>query len=267
MESVTPTVETDNAVFAQVVDQQTKQLRRHNTAVAYDPKVLEFKSFCSFVFSCEPEFVRDLVTPDKVFNFMFYQCYREKRKAGGKGKGSGGTFPVVDYNRVMDQYRNTSREEWTLPMNPLGYSAINTYRSSIQGLFKEQQAQRANSYVWEQIWNIRCEDLAQLMKKRKTVISRALYEEKVDHQFSSYKATGQGVAIENEFFKRSCDTNLRSAFSWTRNRFVFLFTKCGILRCESVYKAELSDLLHVKGKAPKDVHGWAVLVMQIAVGK
>jgi hypothetical protein len=52
-----------------------------------------------------------------------------------------------------------------------------------------------------------------------------------------------------------------------RNRFVFNWSKSGILRCESVYKAKLSDTLHVSYQAPKDPHPWTALIMSIALGK
>ena len=54
---------------------------------------------------------------------------------------------------------------------------------------------------------------------------------------------------------------------WYRNRFVFNWSKSGILRCESIYKAELSDTFHVTFQAPKDPHPWTALVMSIALGK
>jgi hypothetical protein len=41
----------------------------------------------------------------------------------------------------------------------------------------------------------------------------------------------------------------------------------GILRCESIYKAKLSDTLHVSYQAPKDPHPWTALIMSIALGK
>ena len=125
----------------------------------------------------------------------------------------------------------------------------------------------ANRWTWEQIWNVHCEELATLMKKRKAHIARARYEEKVDHQFSSYKALGEVDSIEAELHRRCCNASLRQAFSALRNRFVFLFSMKGILWCESLYKAELSDLLHVSNKAPKDVHPFAILIMQIAISK
>lgn len=48
---------------------------------------------------------------------------------------------------------------------------------------------------------------------------------------------------------------------------MFLYSTNGILRCESIYQAELSDCFIVKHKAQKDMHPWDVLVMNIWRGK
>ena len=129
----------------------------------------------------------------------------------------------------MTRYRNKPREQWSPPENPLGYSQINIYKSSIKQLFKTQVASIANRWTWEQIWNVHCVELATSMKKQKAHIARARYEEKADHQFSSYKALGEVDSIEVELHRRCCNASLRQAFSALRNRFVFLFLMKGIL--------------------------------------
>lgn len=52
-----------------------------------------------------------------------------------------------------------------------------------------------------------------------------------------------------------------------RNRFCFLFSKSGILRCESLFNAELSDTFFVSNQGKLDVHKWDALVMTIFNGK
>ena len=46
-----------------------------------------------------------------------------------------------------------------------------------------------------------------------------------------------------------------------------LFTTSGILRCESLYKAELSNFIGLRMKKTTDVHSLYLLIMQIATGK
>ena len=93
-----------------------------------------------------------------------------------------------------------------------------------------------------------------------------MYKEKMDHSFSFFKAHGEVKKLEDAMFLRGVGNGLRAAYASMRNRFVFLYSKTGVLRCESIYKAELSDISHVKSKAPKDVHQWTALIMQISQG-
>lgn len=53
-----------------------------------------------------------------------------------------------------------------------------------------------------------------------------------------------------------------------RNRFAFLYSVFGILRCESLIHAELSDLFFISHKnIQKDPHEWDALIMSILQGK
>ena len=53
-----------------------------------------------------------------------------------------------------------------------------------------------------------------------------------------------------------------------RHRFIFLFTMNGLLRGESVFKVELSDLFNLSIKQMDDIHNLSILTMlQMATGK
>lgn len=259
----------DNVHLQRAVNQQTEEARPINTRLAYNPKVQEYKDFCDALFPNEQNMaIRYLVDPNKVFNFMFYQCYRAKRKTGGKNRPDDySSFDMDEYKAVMAQYRSGSEQQLAIPQNPLGYSAINTYKSSIKNLHKAEVANMTTRWTWPQIWNIHCEELANLMKKRKAKVNKLNYVEKVDATFSAYKAHGEVPRIEEALFNKGIDASVRNAFAWLRHRFVFLFSYRGILRCESLYKAELSDFLHVQRQAPKDPHPLSILIMTITTGK
>jgi hypothetical protein len=62
---------------------------------------LEFRDYCSAIFTREPEDCRFTVSESKVFGFLFYQAFREKRKRGPNKKHH---FDEEDYTRVMNQY-------------------------------------------------------------------------------------------------------------------------------------------------------------------
>ena len=61
--------------------------------------------------------------------------------------------------------------------------------------------------------------------------------------------------------------NKRSAVTQLRNRYVLTHTTSGILRFESLRKAELSDFLALNIKRKKDVHSCTVMVTQLPTGK
>ena len=68
-------------------------------------------------------------------------------------------------------------------------------------------------------------------------------------------------------WEKASGSGWRSCLAWLRNRYCFLQTYSGILRCESVQKAELSDLLSIDMQKSSDIHNIELLVMQIATGK
>ena len=48
-----------------------------NTTAAYDPKSQEFINYCRSLYKDEDDC--EVITPDKVFGFMYYQAYRGKK--------------------------------------------------------------------------------------------------------------------------------------------------------------------------------------------
>jgi hypothetical protein len=92
----------------------------------------------------------------------------------------------------------------------------------------------------------------------------------LDNNFAPLANTTDAIKKLEQYVFDDLDTSgSRSVFCYARNRFVFLHrTVGGILRGESVCKAELSDsLFHMVGKVDKDVHKYIVLIQQILTGK
>ena len=92
------------------------------------------------------------------------------------------------------------------------------------------------------------------------------FSEKVSHAFSPYLDVEKYPDMEKYLWERG-EGSQRFAFSWLRNRMCLLFSTSAILRCESLFKAELSDFLSIRVKAPKDVHQMQAVVMQMMTGK
>jgi hypothetical protein len=86
-------VERDNSDLTRAVHHETRKTRPDNTSIAYDPKVEEFRGYCDSLYNHLGAEVRYQVTPDKVYNFIFYQSHREKKKPG-KGKRGERRRPV-----------------------------------------------------------------------------------------------------------------------------------------------------------------------------
>jgi hypothetical protein len=88
----------------------------------------------------------------------------------------------------------------------------------------------------------------------------------VSHEFSPYLAVERFPEIESYMWERG-ESGQRFVFSWLRHRMCLLFTTSAILRCKSLFKAELSDLLCIRYKALKDVHTMHAVVMQMMTVK
>ncbi len=67
----------------------------------YGPKWEEFKRYCELQHSNHPEEPVYFINADKVQNFIYYQCSREKQKVGGMKSGQKHAFDCQDYARVV----------------------------------------------------------------------------------------------------------------------------------------------------------------------
>jgi hypothetical protein len=253
-----------------------------NTSLAYSPKIGEFIQFCDYKYSRHDASSRYIVTCEKIYTFLFYQCMRDKRKRGGYRKKKKSedveevdtalatTFSPSDFKAVIKKYSSTTDAglaDWPEPDNPVGYDTINTYKSSIKNLWERQVARCSNNLSWSHVWTIDCKNLVKVVKERKAFIDKKNYVEKIDHEFAPYTAMEEVHRIEKALWKKGESGGLRMAYAWLRNRFCLLNSLNGILRCESLYKAELSDLLCLQMKKQRDPHPLTLLIMQMATGK
>jgi hypothetical protein len=72
--------------------------------------------------------------------------------------------------------------------------------------------------------------------------------------------------MEKKLWERNSHATDAQAMAGLRDRFTFLLTTHGVLRGESLFKAELSDMLHLihEGRDPTPI---GILILQIATGK
>jgi hypothetical protein len=259
-----------SAIVMRNVVQDIVQLNTvDNTLLAFDPKVEEFKQFCDYVYSSlKDQGQRHLVESEKVEAFILYQAFREKFSTGGK-KNLKDAFNVAAYTAYKsnyDKYRCGELKVFPEPKCPLGHSQINTYKYAILKLHRQQVNNKCNAYPWDHVWVQSIEDIKTLVKKRRDRIAKTNYQEKVDHEITPYQGVTEIPRMEQLMFDKGADC-IRSAHAWSRHRFIFLATTCGILRYESLDKAELSDTLTVEVQNASDPHPLTIAIMQIATGK
>jgi hypothetical protein len=253
-----------------------------NTKKVYDRVEREWTAFCNwFKDHHDPqrhapgtnEFPTHIESL-KVYDFMFYQCFRKKQQPGGIGGGVSLTFNGLEYEEVTREY-NDAHIKWKADPtgNPMpdpedggvGFSAIMQYRAGLKKLFDRQSHLNINGNTWEKVWMLGAKELVKIVESRRMRIKRENYEEKVTKEFAGYHAVDRFDEIEEAFWERSF-TSMRTAFPYIRHRMLLLYTTSGILRCESLTKADLSDFQGLTVKKETDIDPLYVMISQIPEG-
>ena len=151
------------------------------------------------------------------------------------------------------------------PEDPVGEATISLYKTVIHTIYVEQTAKRIQSRTWDQVWTLPLQNLHNLVEIRQATAAKCNYKEKFDQDFAPYEIAEEFPTIEQQMWNK-CKCN-RSTAAWIRHRFCLLFSTNGILRCESLFKADLSDFVGLWTKATTDVHPIYIMIMQIAQGK
>mgnify|MGYP002784412878 CR=1 FL=1 len=207
------------------------------------------------------------MTSQKVYNFMFYQLFRSKNSGTSRALTN---FNGRDYDRVLAEYsihlENYTRHGIPIPHPPegLGKSSLHQYRAYLRKIHASHVAENLTSLPFELVFTERCKKLIKTGEMRKTKQDRENYKEKVDKVFGPYHAVEKMDDVEDKMWSRS--KKIKGSGSWLRNRFIFLYTTAGILRSESLFRAELSDFLFIKVKKPEDIHSLLLMITQIPEG-
>jgi hypothetical protein len=111
---------------------------------------------------------------------------------------------------------------------------------------EEHEMKHLTNLKWDQVNVPTIERMVQQAVQRGPETKKRNYGEKVDHDTAPYQLVEAFPDIEKLLCEHGIN-NLKSAFSWLRHRYVLLVHSyhC-ILRCESIFKGELSDCLMVK---------------------
>jgi hypothetical protein len=253
--------------LSQAVIAMMRADRPQNSINVKDPKIQEFKDYCTSQY--KDGLMRWGLWPKKIYLFMFFQAMRPQRKRGGRGGNPGKGFDDEEYKTVLASYREWMSNPTSPPVGPekpIGISQFVHYMLAIKDIWEDLSTQGFCSLTWEQLWNLPLKNLLKYVKGRKETVRRANYMEKLDHEFAPYQAIEDFPRIEEALWEKGA-RNYRSAYAYLRHRFCLLFSTSGILRCESLYKAELSDFLGLAYKQDTDVHKFYMMIMQISTGK
>ena len=96
-----------------------------NTNRAYDPKMLEFKQFCASLYG--NDYLAPIVTEEKIFAFLFYQAYREKKTKKSRQLCTDSTvsrFDREDYNEVTKKFAKALKKMRIWPWETIWASVL-----------------------------------------------------------------------------------------------------------------------------------------------
>jgi hypothetical protein len=268
------------ALHAQQVLIEGYASRPNNTHLCYNNRVKEFIQYCEAKY-CNDSAAQNAttVTEEKLFGFLHYQSrrpVRPRRKKSSYRKKSYNTPTVTDENDNPEDdgiFNETEYDYYMSPQNinlcaskPVGYSVINHYMCSILDLHQQQVDNGCNNITKEQLRSNRIRKLLANVKVRKTSIAKENFEERLTGEFSPYTSVSEIPRLERGLFERNKTSSLRSLSS-LRDRYALLQTISGILRGESMIKADLSDLCDLVHNHSSQSYPIHILVMRIAQGK
>jgi Centromere DNA-binding protein complex CBF3 subunit, domain 2/Transcriptional activator of glycolytic enzymes len=266
-----------NSLLEETILEMREEGRPANTAKTMDNKIREFFQFCDLQYPNDP--YNYILEFEKVYRFMFYQSFREQKKRGGSkqerlARAQGDYFDNELYVSIVSRFNSIPDEGpdvprlFPIPKNPIGVSTFDMYKAVFRKIYKVQLARKVNERHWEQIWQLGLDELYHHVKERAPKLKKETYQEKVDGAFSPYSIVEHYDKIEAQFWDDSNTQGRRSIHCALRHRFCILYLTSGILRSESLYRAELSDFLCFKcPKLETDVHDLFLMINQIPVGK
>ena len=173
-----------------------------NTNRAMDPKMLEFKQFCTSVYGNQG-YLTQIVTEEKAFAFLFYHAYREKKRKKKRLSCSDSEvqrFDRADYDKIM------TSANFNLDIDPntedesigdvLGWDMVNHYRCAIKRVLRHQRDNNANTLRNEDLDSERITRLLENVGKRKDRVAKANFKERMDGEFTPYKMISEVNLIE-----------------------------------------------------------------------
>jgi hypothetical protein len=208
-----------------------------------------------------------------VHKLAFCQTFRSQKKRGGKralDDAAAVKFDKAEHEKVINTCQawmtGDAGAEPAEPTKPVMLSTIDQHKAVFSCIHKQQVAKRVNSLAWEQIWTLSLKELCRLVNNRRGAVKKASHEEKMEAEVAPRAAADKLDKIECELWTRG-KKNHRSAGTWLRHRCSMMHATGGVLRCESLCGAELSDFLALTLQRKEDPHPLLLMITQLALGE
>ena len=245
-----------------------------NTKKRYNRYQEEFAEYCCIVFN-DPK-GKPTYTLDRVYNFLYYHAYRPKKaqqKKGEKRKRADTDhinppkypkwFEHDCYTAVFDGYeeKEATATDLATGVEYIGYTHFNNIRSALVDI--------APSEIKTAIrLDKRIKNLLKVIQSRKRTQSRLLREEKVPAELPVWDILPAIRKLEVLFWEKhsrtACNERVACAL---RDRWCFNDSFQCIVRAESLWKEELSDMMHYTHHARGEPQPYEVLLRVLWDGK
>ena len=150
----------------------------------------------------------------------------------------------------------------------LDFETVNQYLCAVKQLMCTQRSEGLITLKSDDIMTDTLKQIIKEVKTRKNAVTKALFKERIDGEYDPFKMIGEVPKIEKYLWEYN---NMTPSFgaSSLRDRFQFLMSLCGVLRSESLFKADLSDLMDIKleSQLTKEPSPYHVLILRIGEGK
>jgi hypothetical protein len=120
-----------------------------NTKKQQEPKMKEYFEFCRVMYPNDPHFT--ILKREKMYLFMYYQAFREKKKRGGSAasRANQGAFNLAHYREVMGSFVDPSTGNnlaaTPAPAKPISKLVFDAYKATFRKLFRIQKMRGVSS--------------------------------------------------------------------------------------------------------------------------
>ena len=148
------------AEFSAIIQTEKEDNENDNTFLSYNPKKLEFIAFCEHIYAPPMALEsKHRLTPDKFYNYLYYQSRRAQYKTGKKKDRNKSKFDGKFYDKLL-------LDPALCAEKPLGYEGVNQYKCSLVEVHQYEIDHEINACTKEQLLSKRVADLMSNVRLR-----------------------------------------------------------------------------------------------------